>query len=735
MEPTRKRRHTSVSSTHDQDNNETGKLSKSCDYCRLKKVKCDGNKPTCAFCLKNGMDICNYSLMKKPGLKPGYGKGMTQRLDHLEDEVTFLRNELTNMKNKMDYDSDRALYIGTVESSSSSSLGPKSLQIPTLLNPQGSSHSFGLPSVNQCLFLVDLFFLKIISIFPLIHTSNSKDFENSIQRMNEGVEPPLIIYSIVLITLKFLNNDQMSDSDKKLYYSKCKEKIISTSLKKINLESLQSMILLAYDSLGGSIKVPEAWNYVSIASDYANYLKLGDEAGIKLSMISPDSPNSINSSIHSNDTSARKEYKTITSKSLNLLKKPKTWVDEESRRHCFWCIFILDKLYAISSSHEMKLKPSKATCLLPLELNYWINPKPNVIINQNKTLKQIDLLSKSTPISPSNGLSPNLINTEHYDSFSFYIELNKLIGDIHTFLIEDIDINDHFEVNNWKITFKNIENQLYLWLNNSIPLKYKLFLETSEIDNLKIYDILFFVFYYTTLIKLHGANAYPQGESEFFKSSSSSRKICIDSAIRVYNFVSNLKDDQIFESLGPHFGFYIWISSRILFMDAVYQPNNEKNIQFQNILNYFSDILFRIGKIWESSMVYHKILKFLNVQDLSYVNNLYSSSIHNSASDKLDKSPDDNEDEEIASENKEPAIVFSDIRNASHSLLFWFNKLAEKQKKSNINTKSLFNHANSFGNFQTTNMQSFDEFQLTHDDFFNFLALDINGSGSFQDIR
>jgi hypothetical protein len=192
-----------------------------------------------------------------------------------------------------------------------------------------------------------------------------------------------------------------------------------------------------------------------------------------------------------------------------------------------------------------------------------------------------------------------------------------------------------------------------------------------------------------------------------------------------------LKDENIFESLGPHFGFYIWVNSRILFVDAVYQPNNDKIIQFQHILSTFSDILLKIGRIWESSMVYHKILNFLNVQDLSYVNNFSSAS-----SERLEDPKDSTEEEEIASENKEPAMVFSDIRNGSHSLLFWFNKLIEKQKKNNINTKSLFNHANTqLANFQTTNVQSFDEFQLAHDDFFNFLALDINGSGSFQEMH
>jgi hypothetical protein len=125
------------------------------------------------------------------------------------------------------------------------------------------------------------------------------------------------------------------------------------------------MIILAYDSLSGSVKVPESWNYVSIAADYATYLKLGHERANKITFVYGESPDSTNSSITSD---SRRKSKSVSNKSLNVLRRPINWVDEESRRHCFWCIYILEKLFAISSSHEMKLKSSRITTLLPLSL-------------------------------------------------------------------------------------------------------------------------------------------------------------------------------------------------------------------------------------------------------------------------------------------------------------------------------------------------------------------------------
>lgn len=33
---------------------EDAKISRSCDFCKSKKVRCDGNKPSCNYCLNHG---------------------------------------------------------------------------------------------------------------------------------------------------------------------------------------------------------------------------------------------------------------------------------------------------------------------------------------------------------------------------------------------------------------------------------------------------------------------------------------------------------------------------------------------------------------------------------------------------------------------------------------------------------------------------------------------------------
>ncbi|KAF2664120.1 hypothetical protein BT63DRAFT_101477 [Microthyrium microscopicum] len=54
-------------------------MSVSCDTCKQRKVKCNRQKPSCAWCTKNG-HVCEYKERKKPGLRAGYGRELEAKL-------------------------------------------------------------------------------------------------------------------------------------------------------------------------------------------------------------------------------------------------------------------------------------------------------------------------------------------------------------------------------------------------------------------------------------------------------------------------------------------------------------------------------------------------------------------------------------------------------------------------------------------------------------------------------
>lgn len=43
----------------------TRRTARACDQCRLRKTKCDGEKPTCTQCASTGVDECFYSQTKQ----------------------------------------------------------------------------------------------------------------------------------------------------------------------------------------------------------------------------------------------------------------------------------------------------------------------------------------------------------------------------------------------------------------------------------------------------------------------------------------------------------------------------------------------------------------------------------------------------------------------------------------------------------------------------------------------
>lgn len=73
------------------------RLSKSCDHCKLKKIKCDQRKPICENCTKNNQE-CVYSVMKRPGLKVGYGQQFITRMDALDKVVESNQSETAVLK-------------------------------------------------------------------------------------------------------------------------------------------------------------------------------------------------------------------------------------------------------------------------------------------------------------------------------------------------------------------------------------------------------------------------------------------------------------------------------------------------------------------------------------------------------------------------------------------------------------------------------------------------------------
>lgn len=77
-------------------NSPINKRHTACDMCRQRKLKCNGEKPSCQTCIKLGR-ACEYTVThKKSGPQRGYLRKLESRLEHLEMLLTENINTLSN---------------------------------------------------------------------------------------------------------------------------------------------------------------------------------------------------------------------------------------------------------------------------------------------------------------------------------------------------------------------------------------------------------------------------------------------------------------------------------------------------------------------------------------------------------------------------------------------------------------------------------------------------------------
>ena len=82
--------------SHEDGNDVNGgqnRTARACSWCRRRKRKCDGAKPTCVWCAKGGL-ACNYpSALLKRGPQSGMMKKLKKKVEELEQQLSVRQNE------------------------------------------------------------------------------------------------------------------------------------------------------------------------------------------------------------------------------------------------------------------------------------------------------------------------------------------------------------------------------------------------------------------------------------------------------------------------------------------------------------------------------------------------------------------------------------------------------------------------------------------------------------------
>ncbi|KAG7892582.1 hypothetical protein KL935_003171 [Ogataea polymorpha] len=605
----------------DNENNRK-RLSKSCDVCREKKLKCDSQK-VCSHCRSHGFE-CVYSYVKKPGLKPGYGKELLKRISSLEEESqTFhkkfkiIESALESLQggnstnhvghslvNLMSSDSLQAS-VTSVDAALSQSQTTMSSQMPKHQHMDRNIRflSNGLPGPGTLKQLVDIFFAKVYPSFPIIHPREAR---RSVQQYIRAMEasnatqdlsvdkPPLIIYGIVLNSMQYIQeskNISMTKDEVEQLILTCKQKIILECYSISSIVQLQTIALMAYYSFGNSF-VPESSSIIGMSATGMIHLNISVT-------------NDANSRSTSSDTTKDSLPFVIRPKRAKILKDPVTVNEKEVRIRLGWGIVVLDLLNSFSSGTPLCVPESEEKLSRPLGTKLW---------------SQIDDPNYKPLLFAKNGSE-----TETFDAFSYFTDVIQMMRKMYAFISHPRNIADKQNVCEWFVHFHMLETEMMDWKSN-LPSKYASLLDSSTLctEQNTFEEIaglaLLHSSYHIALIKMHSAYGYPHIESSAFKHSESSRRICLESVERVALLAQNIMEqekkngEKMLENLGPHYSFCIWVCARVLIADSIFNQAAKSQSDRENLnlkLKLFSGILFAIGKHWQGAQKYYRILRQL----------------------------------------------------------------------------------------------------------------------------
>ncbi|VEU22878.1 DEKNAAC103972 [Brettanomyces naardenensis] len=377
----------------------------------------------------------------------------------------------------------------------------------------------------------------------------------------------------------------------------------------------------------------ESWSVIGIAATGVISLNMSD-----IRQRIPTLPSKNGRSASSTGSTPSTSSTLIRTKRAKVLKEPIDWLDEQDRKRLVWGIAMLDVFSSFSSGTPLRIPISEIEFSSPFSTSIWMDGK------RGSVLPQASLTA---------------------DAFTYYTQIIKVFRGVHSFLAQPRDISDKSAVGEWFVSFHQIETEIREW-KDALPKKYRLLLDSNVLDvsesgtELPVLVLLHSA-YNLALIKMHSSYGYPHVESYVFRHSEQSKRICLSSVANITALVNQIVKErsELIEYLGFHYGFCIWVCSRLLIVNSIFEQKDGNMVDKNDMnekLTLFSNILKRIGKNSPACQKHHKILKQLINLNMSVSNMIESE-----------------DDEQIA-----PSQAIADMRIHTDLLtLILTNKLSE----------------------------------------------------------
>ncbi|KAJ5679427.1 hypothetical protein N7462_007671 [Penicillium macrosclerotiorum] len=355
-----------------------------CVVCRRRKLRCDGNRPSCGTCSRLSHDCAYDEVRKKSGPKRGYVKQLEARLAQVE---TLLKGQESDNAQRtsppqppenaftgsMHDDSLLSLHdisslgndISASVPATSNGLGTSQLGHPVFegvsgipSDPQWDLISLGLeeplPAQDVIEELDNIFFEKICPMLPIIHRPRYYSALNLAPHMRPPICLRYMMWShAASVTDKyfFLHHHFYQRSRKYAEMDEMKgfgEGVVS-------LAHCQTWILIGTYEFR-MIYFPRAWLSVGKATRLALMMGLHrlDGAGLDVKQ---------------------------------SILPPKDWTEREERRRVFWMAFCTDRYASIGTGWPMVIDENDVMTNLPASEESFLKSKPQ------RTLRLSDIIA------------------------------------------------------------------------------------------------------------------------------------------------------------------------------------------------------------------------------------------------------------------------------------------------------------------------------------------------------
>ncbi|KAH7361319.1 fungal-specific transcription factor domain-containing protein [Pyrenochaeta sp. MPI-SDFR-AT-0127] len=584
-----------------------------CNGCRKSKLRCSRDRPSCAHCRKTGLDCIYETKRIKPGLKAGAVENIHRRLDDLERRITD--QETTNLDpSRPDGNADKNINGSTGESAAQNILLLLAQELPKLIHAP-KSHSIATPASSErsnkrrrldgddvgssgilsfddtpllpepqtLEAIVTAYFFHVHPWIPMIHQTRF------IQRFRDETEQKqlhVILHAMIIAASKFVPGAWAVTHA----MQRARHWVVYTAMDRMSLESLQALIILAFNDIGSG-NAAKAWSVIGSLTRTVEYTQLAQEQ---------------------EDGEHRPFCQPYAS-----LRHTDDWTEVEERRRVFWNVFLLDRFCSATMGWNTSLTSDDVYRRLPCDGHLWRKQKPVVtpyfgIWDKSKgrignpigsvsrypspTQSRNDVEDHSQPSSIlTSGPSQNFTtDMSTVGALAYNIEAMESMSRVMSyFLQQKINIRDHNEIGSWLTRFKELDLRLVHW-KMLLPQRWKA--NPNLTRHVPLMDpnlTTAHVTHNASMILLHQLIAYPPIYWGFRSRlpSSCSAEACYCAGVEIATITEKyLGKSPAGSPIGSQYAFCLFIAARVLLAHWRYTAGNQLSPEFWSLMQSLEEM-------------------------------------------------------------------------------------------------------------------------------------------------